>query len=83
MSVHLALSITDCSPLYVCETVGAQPETPEICNIDISAIDNASDFWGGTTSLMINSFAQLKTSSEEMVKKTLILIPFPPPQLLP
>lgn len=44
MSVHLALSITDCSPLYVCETVGAQPETPEICNIDISAIDNASDF---------------------------------------
>lgn len=46
-SVHLALSISACSPLCVCETVVAQPETPEICNIDISAIDKARDFRGG------------------------------------
>lgn len=47
MSMNLALSITACSPLYLCETAVTQPETPEICNIDISAIDKARDFCGG------------------------------------
>lgn len=47
MSMHLALGISASSPLYVCKTVAGEPETPEICNTDISAIDKARDFCGG------------------------------------